>query len=391
MNWLTTVPGPDNPFDVLAGDGSEIAFHIGSLTIAWYGLFVFFGFVAAIIFAVIKLWKWYKVPVDPFYWFCLMGIPMAIFGARFWSCCLGDAKWNSFWEFKGGGLAIEGGVMFTVLLACWWFPFILKRPKYQIRDLSKDTNKPVIRRVSMWVYVDAVVPCILLGQFFGRWGNYFNQELYGPTLNNDSFCWFLRDCLPRMYINGEWHHPLFFYEALANLAFFLILYFGIEMIPSRKAGDLGIVYFLWYGILRMSLEPLRASQYTFHVTYITTGLWIAAGIIILLLNHLLICKLRNKSPYYFVWEQIRYSRVNRSNITRLKAKNHSLQNKKDSLADVSRQSNASEYKQLSDEITQLNNDIFNLQNKIVIDNKTHELNTKKFTRTEEQMLYYLNK
>ena len=60
MNWLTTVPGPDNPFDVLAGDGSEIAFHIGSLTIAWYGLFVFFGFVAAIIFAVIKLWKWYK-------------------------------------------------------------------------------------------------------------------------------------------------------------------------------------------------------------------------------------------------------------------------------------------------------------------------------------------
>ncbi|MDE6476758.1 MAG: prolipoprotein diacylglyceryl transferase [Mycoplasmoidaceae bacterium] len=38
------------------------------------------------------------------------------------------------------------------------------------------------------MYVDAIVPCILLGQFFGRWGNYFNQELYGPVVTNDSFC-----------------------------------------------------------------------------------------------------------------------------------------------------------------------------------------------------------
>ncbi|MDE6476759.1 MAG: hypothetical protein K2L48_00955 [Mycoplasmoidaceae bacterium] len=59
---------------------------------------------------------------------------------------------------------------------------------------------------------------------------------------------------------------------MANLCFFIILYVGIELIPCRKCGDLGIIYFLWYGILRMSLEPLRASQYTFDLTYITTGI-----------------------------------------------------------------------------------------------------------------------
>ncbi len=387
MNWLIAVPGPDHIYT----DSDKIAFWIGNISIAWYGLFVFFGFVAAIVFGVIKLWKWYKVPVDPFYWFCLMGIPMAIFGARFWSCCLGDAQWNSFWAFKDGGLAIEGGVMFTVLLACWWFPFILKRPKYQIRDLSKDTSKPVVRRVSMWVYVDAIVPCILLGQFFGRWGNYFNQELYGPVVTNDSFCWFLHNCLPRMYINGEWHHPLFFYEAIANLCFFIVLYVGIEVVPCRKCGDLGIIYFLWYGVLRMSLEPLRASQYTFDLTYVTTGIWIAAGIIMLLLNWFLISKIRKYAPYYYVWEQIRYACVNRSNNSKLKSKKRTLENKKNSLSELSINSNTSEYKQISDEIIQINNNIFNLQNKIVIDNKTHEVNAKKFVRTDEQMLYYRNK
>ncbi|MDE6476760.1 MAG: hypothetical protein K2L48_00960 [Mycoplasmoidaceae bacterium] len=61
------------------------------------------------------------------------------------------------------------------------------------------------------------------------------------------------------------------------------------------------------------------------------------------------------------------------------------------LSELSINSNASEYKQISDEIIQINNDIFNLENKIVIDNKTHEVNTKNFIRTDEQMLYYRNK
>jgi prolipoprotein diacylglyceryltransferase len=47
---------------------------------------------AAIFISCIKMWKLYKISIDPFYWFCLMGIPTAILGARLWSCALGDAS-----------------------------------------------------------------------------------------------------------------------------------------------------------------------------------------------------------------------------------------------------------------------------------------------------------
>ncbi|MDR2369031.1 MAG: prolipoprotein diacylglyceryl transferase, partial [Mycoplasmataceae bacterium] len=135
---------------------NNIAFKIGSIEVAWYGIFIFFGFMGAIFISCMKMWKLYKIPIDPFYWFCLMGIPTAILGARLWSCILGDAKWDDFWNFHGGGLAIEGGVALTVLLACWWFPFILKYPKYQVRDFSTEPNK--VRQISFLAYVDTVVP-----------------------------------------------------------------------------------------------------------------------------------------------------------------------------------------------------------------------------------------
>ncbi|MDR2823115.1 MAG: prolipoprotein diacylglyceryl transferase, partial [Mycoplasmataceae bacterium] len=125
---------PPAPLHPWKEGSSEIAFFLGSFGVRWYSIFIFLGFMMAILIGVMKLWKLYKAPIEPFYWFCLMGIPTAILGARIWSCMLGDAKWTSFFDFASGGLAVEGGVVLTVLLACWWFPFILKKPKYQIRD-----------------------------------------------------------------------------------------------------------------------------------------------------------------------------------------------------------------------------------------------------------------
>ncbi|MDE7434000.1 MAG: hypothetical protein K2M43_02645 [Mycoplasmoidaceae bacterium] len=44
--------------------------------------------------------------------------------------------------------------------------------------------------------------------------------------------------------DNAYRQPLFLYESFANFCFFFIIYFGIECIPTRKAGDLGIIYFL---------------------------------------------------------------------------------------------------------------------------------------------------
>ena len=74
--------------------------------------------------------------------------------------------------------------------------------------------------------------------------------------------------LPYMYKNGAYYQPLFLYEGLINLAGFLILYFGLEFIKQIKAGTIGVSYILWYGVVRLCLEPLRDSQYSFLATYV---------------------------------------------------------------------------------------------------------------------------
>ena len=145
--WLTP-PSPSKIWD----EDASIAFHIGGFEVKWYGILVALGFIAAITLAIIKLKFWYKIKVDPFYYFCLMGIPLAIFGARFWSCCLGDAEWSSFFNIRDGGLAIQGGVIFDILLAIWWFPFILKKPKYLINSRTT-CCKTGINVIICWCYL----------------------------------------------------------------------------------------------------------------------------------------------------------------------------------------------------------------------------------------------
>lgn len=294
---------------------SNVAFHIGSLTIDWYGIFVAIGFILAIALALIKLKFWYKIKTDPFYYFCLMGIPLAIIGARFWSCCIGDASWSRFWIIWEGGLAIQGGVLFDVLLSLWWFPFILKKPKYHVRDVLLSPEQPVVRQVSMWLYADAILPCILIGQVIGRWGNYFNQELYGniiaATDGNMWFLNFLSRVLPYMYINGDstspcylnYAQPLFLYESMLNFLGLVLIYVAMEFVPKVKAGTIGLTYIAWYSIIRLSLEGLRVEKFSFHSTYVMSGIWLALSVILIILNQCnIIAKTRKYRCKFFLWQ-----------------------------------------------------------------------------------------
>jgi phosphatidylglycerol:prolipoprotein diacylglycerol transferase len=74
-----------------------------------------------------------------------------------------------------------------------------------------------------------------------------------------------------------------------------LIFFVGEFIPKKKLGDLGFFYFIWYGILRLSLEPLRESQYSFTSTYVMSALWLAIGIILIVLNHTVLYRIRKYS------------------------------------------------------------------------------------------------
>ena len=149
------------------------------------------------------------------------------------------------------GLGIYGG-LFTGMLATIWYA---RR-----------------RHLSFWRWGDILAPCILLAQAIGRWGNFMNQELYGPPTN---LPWGI--AIQCQYRVAEFacpaqggttpvdaHFiPLFFYESMRSLrGVFVMLYLWRRFTAKGRiliAGDVGLLYFVWYGIERSLLETLRGG------------------------------------------------------------------------------------------------------------------------------------
>ncbi|MCX6067853.1 MAG: prolipoprotein diacylglyceryl transferase [Chloroflexi bacterium] len=112
-------------------------------------------------------------------------------------------------------------------------------------------------------WVDIIAPGLALGQAVGRWGNYFNQELYGAPTN---LPWkiFIEPAhrLPG-FADKEYFHPLFLYESLWNLAnMALLIWLTRRFADKLKTGDIFLVYLIVYPVGRFLLDFLRldASQ-----------------------------------------------------------------------------------------------------------------------------------
>jgi phosphatidylglycerol:prolipoprotein diacylglycerol transferase len=107
-------------------------------------------------------------------------------------------------------------------------------------------------------WADIAVPSLALGQAIGRWGNYFNQELYGaPT----DLPWKLYiEPIHRLagFRDVEYYHPLFLYESLWNLAnMALLLWLGRRFGDRLQPGSLLLVYLVIYPLGRFLLDFLR--------------------------------------------------------------------------------------------------------------------------------------
>jgi len=112
-------------------------------------------------------------------------------------------------------------------------------------------------------WADIAAPSLALGQAIGRWGNYFNQELYGGPTN---LPWkiFIKPIhrLPQ-FADKEYYHPLFLYESIWNLANMGLLIWLTRRYPDRlKTGDVFLTYLVIYPVGRFLLDFLRldASQ-----------------------------------------------------------------------------------------------------------------------------------
>jgi phosphatidylglycerol:prolipoprotein diacylglycerol transferase len=107
-------------------------------------------------------------------------------------------------------------------------------------------------------WTDIAAPSLALGQAIGRWGNFFNQELYGAPTN---LPWKIYiDPAHRLpgFENISYYHPLFAYESLLNLANMLFLLWVSRQYRDRlKKGDIFNLYLIIYPVIRFSLDFLR--------------------------------------------------------------------------------------------------------------------------------------
>jgi phosphatidylglycerol---prolipoprotein diacylglyceryl transferase len=178
-----------------------------------------------------------------------------------------------------GGLGVYGGIITGTLAA-----FIYVRR----------------RGASFWMWADIVAPGLFTMQAIARWGNFFNQELYGPPTN---LPWGIAiQCSHRIVqyacpagsdptaTLGQHFHPLFLYESVSGFLGLLVLLFLARRYGRRlRTGDLLAVFFIWYGVVRFALETLRADNWTFYgipMAQIFSTISIVLGLAIILVRRL---------------------------------------------------------------------------------------------------------
>jgi phosphatidylglycerol:prolipoprotein diacylglycerol transferase len=231
------------------------SFFIGPIEIYFYGIIIMSGAVLAAFLAdreARRRGKDSEIVWDALIWVLIAGI----IGARIWHIftpqpsLVASGKDTMFYLthpldaiwIRDGGLGIPGAVIGGIL-ALYWF---CRR-----------------RRISFLEWTDIAAPALALGQAIGRWGNFFNQELYG-TPTNLPWAIFIEPAYRLPEYQGFTHfHPLFLYESLWNFANMgLLLWLGRRYSERLKTGDLFLVYLIVYPVGRFLLEFLRldASQ-----------------------------------------------------------------------------------------------------------------------------------
>jgi prolipoprotein diacylglyceryl transferase len=258
---VANIPPP--PF---RGEDGVTALEIGPLSIAMYGLLIAIGAYLGLLLLV-KRYSDMGGDAELAERTALLAVGAAIVGSRIGYIIprldhflANPLQIPQIWQ---GGLAFFGGVALAVPVA-WWYAH------------SRGGNVA-------WM-IDAAAPALPLGHAIGRWGNYFNQELYGrPT----DLPWALEVEAHRRVAGFSEHstfHPTFLYESLWNLALVGVLLWLDRRRDAAgrrrlRRGSLGFLYLVGYGLGRFWTELLRIDTADRYVG-LSRNNWIALLVIV---------------------------------------------------------------------------------------------------------------
>jgi prolipoprotein diacylglyceryl transferase len=238
-----SIPSPD-------WSGFDIPLPWGSLRIHAYALCILAGIIVGLWLTSVR-WARRGAPEGSVWDIVIWAIPFGIIGGRLYHVVSSpDAYFGPGFDGTGdlwlipqiqrGGLGIWGAVVLGVLGA--WIG---------------------CRRsgVKLTAFLDAAAPGLLLAQAVGRWGNYFNQELFGgPT----TLPWGLQvDAdnanFPAGMPADTLFHPTFLYESVWNIAGVLIL-LALDRRFHFRRGRLFWAYAMYYTLGRVWIEAMRIDD-----------------------------------------------------------------------------------------------------------------------------------
>jgi len=137
-----------------------------------------------------------------------------------------------------GGLAIHGGIAGGII-AAW---FYLRRKK-----------------VSFWQLSDCVAPALILGQAFGRFGNFMNGDAHGVPTTLPWGMVFSPESVAGRQFPGIPIHPVMLYELLLNVSIFLIIWLVLRK-KDHAPGFIFAAYVAMYSVIRCFVESFRADS-----------------------------------------------------------------------------------------------------------------------------------
>lgn len=174
--------------------------------------------------------------------------------------------WGKIFELSSGGVAFFGGLiggMAGILL------------------VSRIRHEQFIKILDRFAFYLPLVHAI------GRWGNFFNNELYGLPSRMPWAVYIPESSRLNDYERFETFHPVFLYESILNLILFIVLL----MLPrslSNKKGTITALYFICYGVIRLVMMEFRIDRgyiLSLESAIVLSFISIISGILILIYSY----------------------------------------------------------------------------------------------------------
>ncbi|HEY8487326.1 MAG TPA: prolipoprotein diacylglyceryl transferase [Limnochordales bacterium] len=233
VGWLAAAWRGQRPVD-------PVAWRWGFLQVRWYGLLVAAAFVPGWYLAKPEMAR-ARLHPDQVAHAALWTLPLAVAGARLGYVVQNLADFArsplqalQVWE---GGLSIHGALA-GVAVAVGWYSRRFRVPAAVLADLA--------------------APSVLLGQAIGRWGNFFNQELFGYPTRLPWGLYVPAPLRPAGMEQAAFFHPVFFYESVLDAL-------GAALLVAwrrrrRRWGEVAAAYLVVYAAIRWLVEWVRIGQ-----------------------------------------------------------------------------------------------------------------------------------